>query len=177
MNKTIVLIIKSILGIVWVLIFSVIGIMIFMDLDTATQKIIVSENVKILPKFTGGEVANSSSNAEYTRLIHKPVDDFIQIDWLAEQVLPKEIKEDIDFNQDGRLDLKINIDTERKTVVYEKLSDESVGLMKAASLADFKARVSKNEKDSLFFYSNHKYKQMQYGEGVSIRILKKLPKN
>lgn len=172
-----VLMIKSILGSVWVLIFSIFGITMFANIDATAQEIIVNQNIKVIPKFTGGEVISSSSNVGYIRLIHEPIDDFIQIDWLAKETLPNQIKEDIDFNQDGYSDLKVIIDIEEKTITYEKLNNESIGLMKAASLADFKSRVSTTDKDSLFFYHNREYKQTQYGEGVSIRILKKIPKN
>lgn len=176
MNNKILLIIKSVLGSVWALVFSVLGIMMFMDIDTAAQKIVVSQNIKIIPKYTGGEVVNTRSSDDYTMMVHEPIDDFVQIDWLAEEALPKQINEAIDVDLDGRIDLKVIIDTQNKTITYEKLSNEVRGLMQKTSLVDFENKVSTNNKDSLFFYHNRKYKQIQYGEGVSIRILKKLPK-
>lgn len=116
---------------------------------------------------------DKSSNAHYIRLIHEPVDNFIQVDWLAEEALPKQIEEELDVNKDGILDLKVMIDTQNETIIYEKLSDQITALMKKTSLVDLSLRASTNNKDSLFFYKNKKYEKNQYTEGVSIRILRK----
>jgi len=173
MNRKIVSIIRSIVGYSWLIVFAVLGIGLFANLEAATQKIGINQKVKIIPKYTGGEVVDKRSKANYVRLIHEPVDNFIQVDWLGEEALPKQIEEEIDVNKDGILDLKVIIDTQNETIIYEKLSDEVTALMKKTSLIELSFKASTNNKDSLFFYKNKEYEEIQYNEGVSIRILKR----
>ncbi len=76
--------------------------------------------MKINPVFSGGEVARSFENNGLKVVIYKPVfaaligeskSGFVQIKFSDDNQLPKLISQEIDYNNDGKTDFNININT------------------------------------------------------------------
>jgi hypothetical protein len=106
----------------------------------ASQLVAVT-GLHIHPRYTGGEVAQTIHHERYQTLVHRPVFDgligprstgFVQIQWQpTEANLPETIDEQIDFDQDGRVDLGVRLDTRTDTATLEPfdrrvLSDKEV---------------------------------------------------
>lgn len=180
MKANIIKIFKAVLGFGWVIVFAVCGIMIFMGIGSWMEKLLTGQGVEILSKFNGGDVLYESPSADYLLLVHEPVHDgvfvksttsYVQIDWLAAEHLPDRIEEGIDYNRDGVDDLKVEIDTLNNKITCDILDAHITGLVARSSLADFRLKADKANKDVLFLFHNRTYKEAIYAEGLSIKLI------
>lgn len=73
-------------------------------------------NLRISPKYTGGELRRGIDHGAWSTGIHEPVFEslfgksrggFVQIDWSPKQAVPEEIGEAIDYDGDGRTDFDL----------------------------------------------------------------------
>jgi hypothetical protein len=93
----------------------------FMGMNFWAGKLVAITNLKVSPKFTGGEIRKVVDHGTYQTLIHRPIFDallcessqgFVQVVWNSESPLPKEIEEAVDYNQDGKADFLARLNTE-----------------------------------------------------------------
>ena len=93
----------------------------FMGMNFWAEKLVAMTNLKVAPKFSGGEVRKTIDHGTYQTLIHRPVFDgllceastgFVQVVWKSEALLPKTIEEAVDYNQDGKTDFLAELNTE-----------------------------------------------------------------
>ena len=87
------------------------------------RSIVTSAGLSISPWLVGGEIIRTIDHGDYQTVIHAPVfrglifernKGYVQIDFLQKTRLPAKITEDIDYNNDGRIDF---------TITYEHLQD------------------------------------------------------
>ena len=102
----------------------------FIGLDHWSKRLVASTGIKIYPRITGGEVVKTLDHPGYRTESHRAVFDgflwhgktgFVQIDWIPSRTAPRIIDEEIDYNQDGQMDFRIQLDTqtlEAKLVGY-----------------------------------------------------------
>jgi hypothetical protein len=92
----------------------------FIGMPALGEWLVSTTGVTVSPWFTGGEVVQTVDHGEYRTLIRRPVfdwligkrpDGFVQIDWAPLDALPARIDEDIDFDDDGQKDFRIELDT------------------------------------------------------------------
>lgn len=117
--------IKAKLSYIWaasgipVMLVLIFGANFWMDLLFLKPGVVYSERI------SGGEVQAVADHQSYKTLIHKPVfegffgdtkDGFIQIDWKTENSFPDIITESVDYDNDGRKEFKLELDTVRNTI-------------------------------------------------------------
>jgi len=93
----------------------------FMGMNFWAERLVAMTNLKVSPRFTGGEVRETVDHGTYLTLIHRPVfdrlvreasDGFVQVVWKSESPLPGTIIETVDYNHDGKADFLATINTE-----------------------------------------------------------------
>jgi hypothetical protein len=93
----------------------------FIGMNFWAKNLVAMTNLKVSPKFSGGEVRETVDHGTYQMLIHRPVFDglfretsrgFIQVVWKSEAPLPKTIEESVDYNHDGKPDFLAALNTE-----------------------------------------------------------------
>jgi hypothetical protein len=115
-------IIKSGLGCTWAILCLVVVLATFIGLNFWTNTLAHGTGIQVSPRYTGGEVRQSTDRGQYLTLVHRPVFDgllgerqegFVQIDWVPkeQQTLPALIEEDIDIDGDGTAEFGIRLDT------------------------------------------------------------------
>jgi hypothetical protein len=94
----------------------------FMGMGFWERTLAKGTGIHVSARFSGGEVVQTFDHGLYRTLRHRPVFDgllrergegFVQIDWvpLEKQSLPSTIKEILDIDGDGRIDLSVEVDT------------------------------------------------------------------
>jgi hypothetical protein len=92
----------------------------FMGMSFWAETLVSVTGVKISPWFTGGEVAHTVDHGTYHTGVRHPVFDalvgerkegFVQVDWSPSHALPAHIVEEIDVDEDGQADFRIEMDT------------------------------------------------------------------
>jgi len=94
-------------------------------------KLVALTGLHVHPIYTGGEVTKTLDHEGYQTLVHRPVFDgliherntgFVQIEWQPRDAnLPETIDEDIDFDQDGKADMRIQLNTSTNTAALDPL--------------------------------------------------------
>lgn len=137
--------IKSFLGYTWAALGIPIFLAGFIGMDFWSDKLIEVSKVTIAPKYTGGEVINTISHENYDTSIHRTVFDglfsdrkngFVQIDYSPLEFLPENIEEEIDYDNDGKPDLKVLVDTENCSAKIESYSEHVVSVEGCYKLQD-----------------------------------------
>lgn len=109
----------------------------FMGLEFWSHNLASSTRITISPWFSGGEVIRTIDHERYQTLIHCPVFDgllkerkegFVQVDWAPLSGLPGLIKEDIDFDGDGRKDFLVELDAQAGSAVITPYSQRVINL-------------------------------------------------
>jgi hypothetical protein len=86
---------------------------------------IAETGVVISPVFSGGPVARVMEHGAYRAFVHRPVFDaligerntgFIQVDWGPVGSLPAVLEEKVDFDNDGKTDFTLILDTREQVV-------------------------------------------------------------
>ncbi len=105
--------------------------MTFINLNGWMQ-VIEDSGLRISPWISGGDVAFILPHDGYQTRIHKPVflgllwetgDGFVQVDWTPSEGAPGVIDEEIDYNADGRIDFRINWNTQSGAMTLTPYSD------------------------------------------------------
>ncbi len=87
-----------------------------------SRQLATATEIKVSPRFTGGEVVKTIEHDSYRTSVRRPVfdglfgprsDGFVQVDWRPAATLPPVIQEKIDYDGDGREDFLIVLDTVR----------------------------------------------------------------
>jgi len=94
-------------------------------------KLVAFTGLHVHPIYTGGEVSQTVDHGRYQTLVHRPVFDglirerntgFVQIQWQPKDAnLPELIDEQIDFDQDGKADMRIQLNTSTNSTTLDPL--------------------------------------------------------
>jgi hypothetical protein len=112
---------KSILGYLWAAPAVLIVLAAFAGNDYFSSQLAAATDIKVNPHFTGGEIVKTIDHGAYRTNLHRPVFDglfgerssgFIQIDWSPAAGMPEKVQEAVDYNNDGREDFRVVLDTE-----------------------------------------------------------------
>lgn len=137
--------IKAFLGYTYAVLCIPILLAAFIGIGFWSSKLVEVTKVTINPRYTGGNVINTISHGDYNTLIHRTVfdglfsdrkDGFVQINWSPLDSLPANITEEIDYDGDGKSDLKIALNTENCTAEIEPYNDQIVDLEGCYQLKD-----------------------------------------
>ncbi|MDO5516001.1 MAG: hypothetical protein Q4F66_00495 [Clostridium sp.] len=102
-----------------------------------SDKLVEITDVTIAPRYTGGNVVKTISHEKYDTLIHRTVfdglfserkDGFVQIDYSPLDSLPDNIEEKIDYDNDGKNDFKVSINTSDCTAEIEPYNERVISL-------------------------------------------------
>jgi hypothetical protein len=131
--------IRSYLAYGWALLAVPLVLVTFMGMPSLAGKLVAVTGLHVHPMYTGGEVAQTLDHPQYKTIVHRPVFDgligqrqtgFVQIRWepAADANLPDSIDEQIDFDQDGKADLRIQLDTATDKARLEALDKRVVSV-------------------------------------------------
>ena len=134
--------IKSKLGYAWAALGIPIMLVFFLGMGFWMKLLFIDPGVKYSERISGGEIETVEDHGSYVTQIHKPVfegyfkdtrDGFIQVDWIAEKSFPKKVAEDVDYDKDGTVDFRLELNTVENrallipyTGTVKALSDENV---------------------------------------------------
>ena len=100
----------------------------------------------------------------YDTLVHRPVFDgifgetktgFIQIDWTSDSgKLPSEISEKIDYNQDGKDDFAVNLNTLENKAHLEIYNQNALSILDRSSMADLFLKGYPDSRYGVFVFHN-----------------------
>lgn len=103
----------------------------FMGMGPLAGLLVFFTGLHVHPIYAGGEVAQTIDHEHYQTLIHRPVFDglvrerntgFVQIKWQPKDAnLPELIDEKIDFDQDGKMDVGIQLNTATNATTVDAL--------------------------------------------------------
>lgn len=117
----------------------------FIGIDFWSNNLLKITNLTIAPRYTGGNVINTIPHTDYDTLIHRTVFDglfsekkkgFVQIDYTPLDSLPENIEEEIDYDNDGKSDFKVYLNTNNCTAEIESYSTNVVSLEGCYKLKD-----------------------------------------
>jgi hypothetical protein len=124
---------RSILGYIWVAAALAMMLFLFGGSEFWQDILFTRPGVIVSPRFTGGEIQQTLTHPDYRTQIHQPVFDgyfgdskngFVLIDWVSDTGLPRNIDENIDYDNDGSPDFKVCLDTVANTVEMQALSNK-----------------------------------------------------
>lgn len=93
--------------------------------------------MKVNPIYSGGETDRSYSHDSLTITINKPVfealigesaEGFVQVRFSAADKLPGNIAEEIDYNNDGKPDFRVSINTSTGDTQFESMNKDVLAL-------------------------------------------------
>ena len=112
--------IRSYLAYSWALLAAPIVLGTFMGMPRLAAGLVAFTGLHVHPEYTGGEVVQTIDHPQYRTIVHRAVFDgligqrqagFVQIEWQPKDAnLPDVIDEPIDFDQDGKADLRVHWD-------------------------------------------------------------------
>ncbi len=167
--KILLIILKSILGITYMMITVIIGIMLFMNIDENGEKFIKKFEIKETEKILGGEIIKVVDYDNYKLRIHKPVfpgifkerkKGFVQIDWFSNDSLPDNINEGIDYDNDGLNNFSVDLDTVNDKAVLTAYSDNVLNLMDKASIGSVILKSYADGRRGVFVF--HDYNEARF---------------
>lgn len=113
----------------------------FMGMEFFAGKLVGVTGLHIHPIYAGGEVARTIDHEGYQTLLRRPVFDglvrqrntgFVQIEWRpGDANLPELIDEKIDFDQDGKVDFRVQLSTNTDTTTLDPLDSRVLSADKA----------------------------------------------
>lgn len=130
---------KSLLAHTWVLLATPIVLATFVGMDSWGALLVRASGVRISPWFVGGEVMRETEHPDYRTVLRQPVFDaligqrsvgFTQVEWLPAPgaALPARIEESVDYDGDGVVDFRVDLDTAANRARIEALSPRVLGL-------------------------------------------------
>ncbi len=96
---------------------------IFFGMSDFAKLFVSATGLVVSPWFSGGEVVATVDHDGYETRIHQTVfqaligerkEGFVQVDWAPIDALPGTIDEEIDYDNDGNADFRIELDTEAR---------------------------------------------------------------
>lgn len=120
----------------------------FVGMTPLAEALVKATGLKVSPWYDGGEVVRTIKHDGYATRIHRPVFDglvgekkegFVRIDWVPSKELPPKIKEGIDINDDGKVDVVVNLDTSASKATINPKREWVEGLIGTYSLKDGQA--------------------------------------
>ncbi len=112
--------IKSILGYTIAALCIIVAPMTFMGNKYFGKLIISGSGITVSPWITGGKIVQTIDHGDYKTEIHETVfqgllsdreKGFIHIEWVKNKKIPDKIIEDIDFDNDKKIDFKVEYNT------------------------------------------------------------------
>jgi hypothetical protein len=143
--------------------------MLFMSIDEYGNKLIKKGGITETNKILGGEILQLVNRDNYKLRIHKSVfpgifkerkKGFVQIDWFTDDSFPQFINEEIDYNNDGKKDFKIDLDTINNKAVLTAYSDKIINIMDKASINSMKLKAYDDARRGVFVY--HDFKEARF---------------
>jgi hypothetical protein len=101
--------------------------------------------MKVNPIYSGGETDRSYNHDSLTITINKPVFEaligesamgFVQVRFSAADKLPDNIAEEIDYDNDGKPDFSVSIDTNTGNTGFESLNKDVLSLLVSSKVYD-----------------------------------------
>ena len=92
---------------------------------------------RVSPWYTGDEVAHTVAHTGYETRIHRPVflaligerpEGFVQVDWAPPGRVPAQLAEEIDYNADGQVDFRVELDTQTQQAKLTPYTAQVIGL-------------------------------------------------
>lgn len=111
---------KSFLGYTWAIAAMLIALATFFGYNYFSKALASASGVTVNPRFSGGEIVKTVDHQHYKTDIHRPVFDaligqtkegFIQINWSPAKGLPQVISESFDYDNDGKEDFVVVLNT------------------------------------------------------------------
>jgi hypothetical protein len=115
----------------------------FMGLNVWPGKMAEATGVQVSAWYTGGEVVRTVKREGYEVRIHRPVFDgflwetsegFVQIEWAPPDSVPPVVTEDIDFDNDGATDFRLELDKQKVAARLTNQTSRVIGLERAYKL-------------------------------------------
>ncbi len=109
--------IKIIAGILWAFLGLILILVLFPGLNSFSSSVSKLPFMKLNPRYSGGEIAKQITEKNCTLYVRKPVFNgflrerntgFVQLEWHG--TMPDEIKDSIDYDNDGNKDFYILVD-------------------------------------------------------------------
>lgn len=133
---------KSKLGYTWAVMGIPIMLTFIMGMDFWMNVLFIDTGVTYSEGITGGEIKTVKDYGSYSTQIHEPVfeglfkdtkNGFVQLDWISKETFPGRITEDVDYDEDGAIDFRLELNTAENTALLipynstvEALSGEKV---------------------------------------------------
>ncbi len=117
----------------------------FMGMGFWSNGLVATTGLRVSPWFTGDEVARTVAHESYETRIHKPVfqaligersEGFVQVDWAPPGRVPALMAEDIDYNADGQVDFRVELDTQEERATITPYTAQVLGLQGTYRLKD-----------------------------------------
>jgi len=125
--------IKTVPAYAWAFMAVPIVLVTFMGMEPLTPQFVMLTGLHVHPIYAGGEVTQVVNHGGYQTFIHRPVFDglvretdngFIQIEWQPKDAnLPELLDEQIDFDQDGKTDFRVQLSTGTSATTLEPFDD------------------------------------------------------
>jgi hypothetical protein len=118
----------------------------FMGNDFFAQKLSLLPFMKVNPKYTGGTAARHYTQGGLTTTINKPVfaalvgqsaKGFVQVTFSGAKPLPGTIGSTIDYNNDGKPDFRLRVNTLSGDTQLSPLSTEVLALNVSSKVKDY----------------------------------------
>jgi hypothetical protein len=123
--------IKTIPTYAWAFLAGPIVLVTFMGMEPLASLFVMVTGLRVHPIYAGGEVTQVINHGDYQTFIHRPVFDgliherdtgFVQIEWQPKDAnLPERLDEQIDFDQDGKTDFRVQLSTSTNATTLEPL--------------------------------------------------------
>lgn len=163
--KKIITVLKTLCAFAWLGISLSVSIILFMNSSMWGNTIYMTFNFKMPDKYYGGGRINMESKFDKYRLyVHEPVFDdlfikrnkgFVQVDWIGNPVLPDIIENNIDYDNDGKNDFKLTLDTRNNNVGIFKYNTNVINVMDKTSIGRL----------NMAGYDDSRYGVYVFGEG------------
>jgi len=125
----------------WAFMTGLIVLATFMGMEPLAGLLVYVTGLHVHPIYAGGEVTQTINHGDYLTFLHRPVFDglvrerdtgFVQIRWQPKDAnLPELIDEQIDFDQDGKTDLRIQLNTVTNAATLDPLDGRIMSADKA----------------------------------------------
>ena len=134
---------KSFLGYTWAAAAIIIAVATFIGSNYFSKTLASATGVTVNPRFSGGEIIKTIDHKNYKTDIHRPVFDaligqkkegFIQINWEPAVGLPQVISEGFDYNNDGKEDFVVTLNTSTGETTLVKGNPAIIGIEKSYHL-------------------------------------------
>lgn len=139
---------KSFFGYAWAGLAMVLPMATFFGHTVFSKALAKTTGVTIHARYSGGEIISTVDHGNYKTSLHRPVFDgliaetpegFVQVNWEPADGLPMILKERFDYDQDGREDFALTLNTETGETSLSKTNPAVLGVGKAYALKNGRA--------------------------------------